>query len=40
MVDRNTEPIMRLIAEAPTAERARAILDEAARAIAAGGAPA
>lgn len=30
----NTEPIMRLIAEAPTAEAARAILDDAARVIA------
>jgi phosphomannomutase len=30
----NTEPIMRLIAEAPTAAEARAILDEAARIIA------
>lgn len=29
----NTEPIMRLIAEAPTAEKARGILDDAARAI-------
>jgi len=29
----NTEPIMRLIAEAPTAEGARGILDEAARVI-------
>lgn len=31
----NTEPIMRLIAEAPAAETARAILDDAARVIAA-----
>lgn len=30
----NTEPIMRLIAEAPTAEAARTLLDEAARVIA------
>ncbi len=30
----NTEPIMRLIAEAPTAEAARSLLDEAARVIA------
>jgi phosphomannomutase len=30
----NTEPIMRLIAEAPTAEHSRRILDEAARVIA------
>lgn len=30
----NTEPIMRLIAEAPTAEQARSILDEAAEVIA------
>src|SRR5262245_18222575 len=30
----NTEPIMRLIAEAPTAPEARAILDEAAAVIA------
>jgi phosphomannomutase len=30
----NTEPIMRLIAEAPTAAESRAILDEAARIIA------
>lgn len=30
----NTEPIMRLIAEAPTADAARAILDEAAKVIA------
>jgi phosphomannomutase len=29
----NTEPIMRLIAEAPTAAGADALLDEAARAI-------
>jgi phosphomannomutase len=32
----NTEPIMRLIAEAPTDEDARRVLDEAARVIAAG----
>ncbi len=32
----NTEPIMRLIAEAPTAEAARAILDEASKVIAKG----
>ncbi len=32
----NTEPIMRLIAEAPTAARAKAILDDAAKVIAAG----
>jgi phosphomannomutase len=32
----NTEPIMRLIAEAPTATDARAILDEAAKVIAKG----
>jgi phosphomannomutase len=30
----NTEPIMRLIAEAPTGEAAKAILDDAARIIA------
>jgi phosphomannomutase len=29
----NTEPIMRLIAEAPTAEAARGVVDEAARVI-------
>ncbi|MBX3364205.1 MAG: hypothetical protein KF866_05505 [Phycisphaeraceae bacterium] len=32
----NTEPIMRLIAEAPTLEKARAILDDASRVIAEG----
>jgi phosphomannomutase len=32
----NTEPIMRLIAEAPTPARAQAILDDAARVIARG----
>jgi phosphomannomutase len=30
----NTEPIMRLIAEAPTADEANALLDQATRAMA------